>query len=159
LYLGKQIKSDLKRLSIADDVEKILQKYPFLEHEKSLVGVEFNEIKDFFYHGDEMLTQYVLSNLIGNALYAIRDAERGKIKISLDVGVNCNVLRFTDTALGISKKELPGIFERVMSKKQDEVGFGLAFCKMVMQIYGGDISCKSKFGEYTEFTLSFPKVK
>ena len=38
-------------------------------------------------------------------------------------------------------------------------GLGLAYCKMIMQGYGGDITCESKLGKYTRFALSFPKVE
>jgi two-component system CAI-1 autoinducer sensor kinase/phosphatase CqsS len=36
-------------------------------------------------------------------------------------------------------------------------GVGLAFCKKVMRMFGGDISAESKDGQMI-FTLNFPKV-
>jgi two-component system, CAI-1 autoinducer sensor kinase/phosphatase CqsS len=99
-----------------------------------------------------------LSNLVRNSLHAIKEAEKGDIKISLGTNGSYNILKFTDTALGISAEELPDIFDQFASRKQLGSGLGLAFCKEVMQVYGGDISCSSKFGEYTEFVLRFPKI-
>ncbi|WP_116303003.1 ATP-binding protein [Alkalilimnicola ehrlichii] len=37
-------------------------------------------------------------------------------------------------------------------------GVGLSFSKMVMQTLGGNIACRSVYGEYTEFTLTLPRV-
>ena len=36
-------------------------------------------------------------------------------------------------------------------------GLGLSFCKLSMQLIGGDIVCDSIEGSYTEFILQFPK--
>ncbi|KAB2836175.1 MAG: ATP-binding protein, partial [Caedimonadaceae bacterium] len=38
-------------------------------------------------------------------------------------------------------------------------GIGLAFCKSVMKSLGGDITCTSQYGEYTEFILTFPPLE
>ncbi len=151
------IKDNFKRLSIASDVEKILATYPFLEQERSLVSVKLGRIKDFVYQGDDTLTQYMLYNLVRNSIHAIRETERGEIEISFDEDDDYSILRFTDTAMGIPEEVLIDIFEPFSSRKQLGSGLGLAFCKEVMQVYGGDISCKSEINKYTEFTLKFPK--
>jgi len=41
------------------------------------------------------------------------------------------------------------------SGKKGGTGLGLPFCKKVILAFGGDISCKSIEGEFTEFVLSF----
>jgi len=53
---------------------------------------------------------------------------------------------------------LPKIFDRFFSSTHHGSGIGLAFCKLVMQAYGGNITCQSQQGEFTEFVLSFPVV-
>ena len=155
---GELAENKFQQLSIAEDVKKLLEVYPFLEQEKSLLKVQLGKTKDFIYYGDKILTQNILFNLVKNALQAIKEAEKGEIKITLEEGKAHNVLRFTDTALGISEEFLPKIFEQFETKKMDGAGLGLAFCKMVMQSYGGDFICHSKKGEYAEFVLNFPKV-
>lgn len=158
LASGVQIKNSFKQLSMVESLQKILKIYPFLDHERSLITIDLDRTKDFFYQGDETLTQHILSNLISNSLHAIKEAEKGAIRISFNTDDKYNILKFTDTALGISEKELPEIFGQFASNKQLGAGLGLAFCKEVMQVYGGDINCKSRLGEYTEFTLKFPKI-
>lgn len=158
LSSGVPEKNKFERLSIDEDIEKLLAIYPFLDSEKSLVQVKFGKLKDFIYFGDKVLTQHALFNLFRNALHAIKEAEKGEIKITLEEGENHNILKFTDTALGISDELLPKIFDRFETWRIDGAGLGLTFCKMVMGSYGGEISCVSKKGKYTEFILSFPKI-
>jgi len=59
---------------------------------------------------------------------------------------------------------LPHIFTRFYTWSADRnqstgTGIGLAFCRSVMESFGGTIDCKSQLGEYTEFTLAFPLPK
>ncbi len=64
------------------------------------------------------------------------------------------------TASGISKKFLPKVFTLFGSQMsfQGGTGIGLAFCKLIMRSYGGNITCSSIEGEYTGFILKFPKL-
>ena len=69
-----------------------------------------------------------------------------------------NKLHIKDTAKGIKQEDLPHIFDNLYSKRKGGTGVGLAHCKMVMQSYGGSISCDSVYGVYTTFTLTFPRL-
>ena len=116
--------------------------------------------KDFCYFGDRVLTQHVLFNLIKNALSSIKEMGKGEIKIKIEKGELENRLIFTDTALGISKEHLSKIFDQFETRKDVGFGLGLAFCKIVMRSYGGDITCESELGKYAKFILKFPaKIK
>jgi signal transduction histidine kinase len=97
--------------------------------------------------------------LLKNAFKIIYEEGKGKITISFKQTQENNQLIFTDTAKGISKDLLPTIFDIFVTQDQTHkgAGLGLAFCKMVMQAYGGKITCKSQKGKYTTFILSFPK--
>lgn len=106
------------------------------------------------------LTNHILYNLIKNALRAIGNSDKGMIIIRLETGEKLNKLIFRDTATGISKEFLPKMFKlfESQSASQGGTGVGLAFCKLIMQSYSGDIVCDSVEGEFTEFVLSFPAV-
>lgn len=158
MSVGVTAKNNFERLSIATDVEKMLEVYPFLKYEKSLVQLQLDKVENFVYKGDKVLTQHVLFNLIRNSLQAIKEADKGEIKITFGEEKAYNIVKITDTALGISKELLPKIFEPFETGKMNRSGLGLAFCKVVMESYGGKISCVSKEGKYAEFTLRFPKI-
>lgn len=67
-------------------------------------------------------------------------------------------MHFRDSGTGISADILPKIFDLFFSQTHHGSGIGLAFCKIVMESYGGKIECKSAEGEFTEFILSFPPI-
>lgn len=153
---GEVHEDNFERHSITKNIEEVIATFPFQFNESELV--KFENRKDFKYVGNFLLTNHLLFNLIKNALRAIKNAGKGKIAIQLGEQKRFNTLIFTDTSSGIAKKFLPKVFEVFeTSDKNTGTGIGLAFCKMVMQSYGGDIVCNSEKGKYTEFVLSFPK--
>ncbi len=144
-------------VSMKSTINDALAEYPFYPGERGLVEW-VDDGHDFEYLGNYMLTKHILFNLIKNALRAIKEIGKGKIYLNLKGNAKYNHLIFRDTATGISAKKLKNIFKPFNSNHKEGTGLGLAFCKNTMQSYGGDITCKSKEGEYAEFTLKFPKV-
>ena len=63
-----------------------------------------------------------------------------------------------DNGLGISKKDLPHIFERFYkghNSSKDSVGIGLALAKSIIEKDNGSISVKSTPNIGTIFTIKF----
>ena len=158
---AKQHKNDhgqFIQFSMAPTVEQALTHYPFrTEHERMLVTFEKPNI-DFNVYGSQSIMIQILYNLIRNALYAIQQADKGAITISMECGEKANILRFTDTGAGMDKKTLNRIFERFFTTKIDSTGIGLSFCRNSLAHIGARIECQSTLGQYTEFTLTFPKI-
>jgi len=149
-------KDDFAVCSIVDCIEGALDRYPFDVAEKKLISRKLNY--DFNFNGNEMLILHVLFNLLKNSLYYIKAAGKGEVLIWSEEGAKFNYLHFKDTGQGVLARDLPRIFERFFTRTPHGTGIGLAFCKMVMESFGGDIVCRSKYGEYTEFVMSFPKL-
>ena len=149
--------SGLRLLFIAECVNEALQRYAFQGSEKKLIVCDI--ANDFQFKGDAILVVHILFNLLKNALYYVASARKGEIYIRLENSENENRLYFKDTGKGIAKDVLPHIFNRFYSKTEGGVGIGLSFCKMAMEWMGGDITCQSIEGEYTEFVLCFPIPK
>lgn len=142
--------------SIAQCVEEALNRYPFASRELEFVHWQRNQ--DFMFKGNQLLIIHVLFNLIKNALYYLKVAGKGEIEIWVSKTPKYNILHFKDTGTGISPKILPHIFDRFVTETQHGTGIGLAFCKYAMKSQGGDISCNSIEGQYTEFKLMFPPL-
>jgi len=164
-FSGKFDKRGFKYCSIKKNIEEALEQYSFKEAECKLITLDL--LKDFEYLGDSVLTSHILYNLIKNSLRAIANAGKGNINIhsitgcsNPETGAKYNKLIFKDTATGIAKEFLPKMFELFESQsvEQGGTGVGLAFCKLIMQSYGGDIVCNSIEGKYTEFVLFFPVI-
>jgi len=146
--------TDFEKCSISRCIDEALRRYPFQSDEKSLI--RWDGKNDFSFMGQELSTIHVLFNLLKNSIYYIREAHKGDIHIWLELGGKYNKLHFRDTGKGISADILPKVFDLFFSNTYHGSGIGLAFCKMVMQSYGGEIECESAEGEFTEFILSFP---
>lgn len=149
------IGKNLKICSIEQCVQVALDRYPFNENERKLVNYDIKH--NFQFNGNEELMIHVFFNLLKNALYYLKEANKGEISIWTEVSHKYNILHFKDTGKGIDEKVLPHIFDRFFSRTYHGTGIGLAFCKLVMQSFGGDIRCHSVVDEYADFIMTFPK--
>lgn len=157
IYDTKLSSIEHKPNSIKQCINQALNEYPFYKDEKQFITWSEQKNQDFIYLGDSLLTKHILFNLIKNSLKAIKEVERGAISIDLSSDNRFNYLIFKDTASGIPAEHLSSLFQQFNIKNNGGTGLGLAFCKITMQSYGGDITCDSKQGESTTFTLGFPK--
>jgi two-component system CAI-1 autoinducer sensor kinase/phosphatase CqsS len=143
-------------LSIAAVTHKALNEYSY-ESEVERERVHFHESEDFMFRGTENMYIFVLFNLVLNALYFLRSFPDGRIDIRLQCGQTMNKVFVRDTGPGVSKENIEKLFDPFFtSGRKGGTGLGLAFCKRVMRSFGGDITCNSVHGEFTEFVLSFP---
>jgi signal transduction histidine kinase len=146
-----------ERVSLARLVDEALVCYPFTAGEQDRIRSEGD---DFELYGPPTLLIHVLHNLIKNALDGIHAAGRGDIRLSAESARDWNRLTVTDTGSGIAPEVLPRIFDEFFSLKGPGrgTGMGLPFCRRVMTELGGEIACRSVFGEYTRVELRFPPV-
>lgn len=144
-------KNNFATHSIKESLQCALTDNSLPENLRNKIAVKNSH--DFMFYGDKMQIGNVILNLIENAGHAIENLPQASIEIWTDH----NQLTIRDTGVGISKNNLPNIFDDFFSTKGTS-GQGLAFCKFVMEQHNGDISCESKLGKYTQFTLTFPAL-
>lgn len=133
-----------------------LDKYPFLDNQRTLIKIE--EINNFSFLGYPALFYRLLFNLINNAIEQINKNKGGEIFISTEKGEEINILRIKDTAGGASPDIVTHLFDGYRTTKKNGTGVGLAFCQLTMKSFGGDITCEAVEGDYMAFTLSFPAI-
>jgi signal transduction histidine kinase len=100
---------------------------------------------------------------------AIKFTEKGKITVRVKKEKNKGVVSVKDTGRGISKEDLPKIFDRffrgersrskIHTNEKGGLGVGLTIVKELVEAMNGDISVKSEEGKGTEFTVYFPLAK
>ncbi|HYV35609.1 MAG TPA: ATP-binding protein [Gemmataceae bacterium] len=99
-----------------------------------------------------------LYNLLDNALRYTNPG--GKIRLTASAAQGAVVLEVADTGQGIPPAFLPHVFERffrVPGQTQDGgTGLGLAIVREIAQAHGGAVTCESRLGQGTRFTLTLP---
>ena len=144
--------------SIHNAVNQAITRYGF-ENEKSLDRVKLPLQDDFVVMLNETLFNFVIFNLIRNAVYYFDSYPASQIEMSTQTGPYENVLIFRDTGPGIDNTIVHKIFDDFFSyQKSGGSGLGLSYCQRVMRSFGGRIECHSVKGEFTEFYLYFPVV-
>lgn len=141
-------------LSAAACAERAVSDFGY-ESETQRERVRLDEVADFTFKGDDTLLTLILFNLIKNALYYLPACPGATVTVTVD----SQRIAVRDTGPGIAPEKLENLFEDFQtSGKAEGTGLGLAFCRRAMRAFGGEITCESQLGEFTQFTLSFPEV-
>ncbi|UJA33958.1 HAMP domain-containing sensor histidine kinase [Clostridium sporogenes] len=109
---------------------------------------------------DEVLLKRALTNLIFNAI--IHNDEKVKVDILIYEKDNSIYILIKDTGKGISKEDLPYIFERYYrgtntSSSNEGSGLGMAIAKQIIDIHRGEIYIESKLDVGTDITIILNK--
>lgn len=169
--------------SMVKDIEKLSS------YEKGAVQLEISEfdfgemieeVKDYFrlmfedkgvelristgdnlkYRGDRYKIKQVMINMLSNAL---KFTDRGgTVGLKALNGGDELVIIVEDTGRGISKKDLPFIFERFYraDKSRNRAtggsGIGLSITKAIVELHGGRIEVQSEEGKGSKFEVHLP---
>lgn len=114
---------------------------------------------DISFIGDEERIRQLLVILLDNAIKYTPD--KGKITVSCHKRQNNIELVITDTGIGISKKDLPYVFDRfyrgdkVRSRAEGGTGLGLSIAKWIVGAHHGKINILSTLGVGTSTYVTF----
>ena len=114
-------------------------------------------------HGDRDRVGQVVNNIVTNAIkYSL---EQATIRIFITEDEQYFKINVKDTGMGISREDLPRIFERfyrvdkARSRAMGGTGLGLAIAKEIMETHGGRLTAESEYGKGTTMTMWFPKER
>jgi len=150
---GIKTQDDLVKCELWRCMQKVIDEYPYLENEKNLIHWDTEYLFNFM--GNPLLFYRIMFNLIKNSLYQIREKSRGEIHIRTEQAETHNVLYFKDTAGSVTQETVDNIFNGYQTTKAEGTGVGLAFCKLTMQSFGGEMDCRLVDGDCIEFSLKF----
>jgi signal transduction histidine kinase/CheY-like chemotaxis protein len=108
---------------------------------------------------DPLRLRQVLYNLLGNAL---KFTAQGEVAFRIIVEPTRLLFEVKDTGQGISKSDLPSIFEPFYQATNNElksqgVGLGLHIARQIVERLGGEISVASELGQGSCFTVDIPR--
>ncbi|MBZ4664291.1 MAG: integral rane sensor signal transduction histidine kinase [Caloramator sp.] len=115
------------------------------------------ENKNVFIEADENRLKQVFMNLLDNAFNFTNAGDSVIIKVKeIDEEV---VIIVEDTGLGISKEDLPHVFEKFYKGRgsRSKNGIGLSVCKDIVEKMKGSIKIESEENKGTRVYLAFPK--
>jgi len=113
---------------------------------------------------DEQKIQQILYNLISNALKFSEENDIVTIEIEENVKNSELKISIADTGIGISKDDLPFVFDRYYrveskDKKQFEsTGIGLSLTKELIHLLDGNIAISSEIGVGTQIKVTLPII-
>jgi len=168
-YESGKLQIEEEKFNIVDTIDDLVSLFSL---ELQAKGVELlvylePEIPVFLYGGKTRFWQVVM-NLLGNAK---KFTAAGEIKLSLELNNEENneleiLVKIKDSGIGIAEDALEKIFESFEQAETNTTrhyggtGLGLALCKRLTQMMGGDVHVKSTLGKGSEFyfTVKFKRV-
>jgi K+-sensing histidine kinase KdpD len=112
-----------------------------------------------YIHGEEILLEMLVNNLIENALKY--SPKTGAVNISLKENTEAVSLQISDEGIGIAEIEKKRIFEKFYRAGDENVrttkgtGLGLYLCKKIVQGHRGTISVANNQPQGSIFTALF----
>ncbi len=155
-------------IEIFDIVELIKNVFDLLEMKaaKKKISLIFDlEYKEpILVKADKERIQQVLTNLIVNSIKYGRT--KGTTEVSIENLIkNKVIVRVTDNGEGITKANLPRLFERFFrvdksgSRKEGGSGLGLSIVKHIIEAHDEKIYVESELGVGSEFSFTLEKAK
>ncbi len=151
---------NLEPVNLNDLVTKVFQQYELVAQSKN-VQLSISLTPDIpLAQLDERKCERVIVNLITNAIHYTPDGEQ--IRVRTTVTEENLILTVEDEGIGISKEDLPHIFERfyrsndARSANRAGTGLGLAIVKEMVVAHGGTITAESELGKGSTFTVKLP---
>jgi len=113
--------------------------------------------------GDRTRLQQIGLNLVVNA---IKFTARGRVSLTVTPETDAVTVTVRDTGIGLPPEEQARIFdefqrsERSISRGYGGIGLGLAICKRLVALHGGEIGARSSGidGEGSEFFFRLPTI-
>ena len=155
-----QIEMNLEELSPI--VSEAIESIDYKKREKN-ISIETDIPDSLNIYCSKSLLRVALVNLLTNAISYSESNQ--SIKISAKETEKDFLISVRDHGVGIPKKDQLRIFERfyrvdkARSKSSGGTGLGLSIVNHIMSLHGGSVSCESREGVGSIFTLSIPKER
>ena len=154
---------NLKVFNFTEFLYGIINKFNYLQETQGYTFMTDIEPNLYTCADTEKIGQ-VIYNLLGNAIHYT--GEDKTVYISLKTNVSGDRIKFIirDTGKGISKEDLPEIWDRYYRVKENHsrsvkgTGLGLSIVKLILQNHSFDFGVESEIGRGSSFWVDFPAV-
>ncbi len=168
---SRQLKLNFTKISVDLLIENLSEKYSLDMINKNVIfKVNYPhdwqdnplESEDLFVMVAPEKLERVFTNLLSNALKYTPENGNIKLYFSLSPDMKNLIVEISDTGIGISKEDLPYIFQRFyMVSKSRQVntsssGLGLAIVKEIVEYHRGTIWVESEIDKGSSFFFTLP---
>jgi PAS domain S-box-containing protein len=141
LELSRIGRSELQKTTV--DLSELAQSILFrLQESEPRRGAEFVVTPGLTAHGDRILLQQALENLLGNAWKYTRPRELARIEVGMIEKAGEEVYFVRDNGVGFDmeyRDQLFGAFQRLHGAEFEGTGIGLATVKRIVKRHGGRV--------------------
>ncbi len=154
LEFSKPSPLQLEKLSINQVIEETLEllNAEFLKHQ---IQVNKHLSADLpLINGDKKQLKQAFLNLFLNSIQAMHNGGTLTVSTSLRSIGHRLLIAVSDTGSGISKEQLPHIFDPFYTTKESGTGLGLSIVHGIIKEHDGEIEVSSEVGQETAFKIS-----
>ena len=155
--------SDLNKLKINKEIvdinmilEEMVESTEILFDNKN-ISITYGELDEVYVNGDYNKLKQLFLNILKNSYEAI-DKE-GRINIETSTNNDNYIIKITDSGKGMDQDTLKKIGEIFYTTKPHGTGIGVTLSKQIIKALDGDLTYKSKQGEYTTAIITIPYLK
>ena len=155
------METNLMQINVVPFIKYLGESFHSFAENDDIHFTVYSEIDELMMDVDSQKLSTIISNLLSNAIKFTPPL--GKIVLHVQNENDTKlVIKITDTGMGISKEELPHIFNRfyqtdaTTTRKRDGTGIGLSLTKELVNLLGGQISVQSTPAEGSIFKVELP---
>lgn len=160
LFFSRRLIPELKEVDPVESLASVVRLAQERATRREVILQSRCEIRNRF-TADPVLFQRLALNLVNNAIDA---SQRGAVVTILIVARNPDQIGLTvsDQGVGIPAENIKRIFDPYFTTKDTGdtlrgLGLGLAICRKIADLHGGEIEVSSVPGQGATFTAVFPK--
>ncbi|MDE4542045.1 two-component system histidine kinase PnpS [Thermoanaerobacterium sp. R66] len=148
-------------IAIDEEINEIFYIMEKTAEDKNIKLIKDLNCKDVVIKTSKDRLRQMIINLVDNGIKYT--PEGGYVKVTTADMENNIVIEVEDSGIGISKENIPRLFERFYrvdkgrSRKLGGTGLGLAIVKHIVESMKGSITVESEVGKGTKFTIVLPK--
>lgn len=121
------------------------------------VGVRVLGERSALVKADESAVRQIVENLVSNAVAHTKPGTEVEVEVQSCPTTGWLRVEVRDRGPGIALEELPVVFERYRQGEAGEgIGLGLAICRELVELHGGDIWASQRPGGGSVFSFSLP---
>ncbi|HVO40926.1 MAG TPA: HAMP domain-containing sensor histidine kinase, partial [Spirochaetia bacterium] len=159
LSFSKVDDASFQDVDLAEILEEVLLLLAHRFAEKSITVEKRIPAGPVSVRGDQNKLKQLFLNLLTNSIEAVPDAGGAvEAAVASDAEARSAEIAITDNGCGIPDDLQGRIFDPFFSTKKNRknAGLGLSISQRIVELHGGMMSCTSRPGRFTRFSVRFP---